>query len=148
MSCGRAAVLDYGNTYAFIDENLELKIEEEFVLEHANKFNCGLMVVRSSEGVYGIINTDGEYLMTTTDTVADASTSTIVDVSTRFNDTFNQKGLFIISSGTQHTLIDSTGTILATIESPSTPEVCGIELIDSNGIKRVKFNIDPTADNQ
>ena len=131
MQCGRAAVL-VGDKYGFIDENLELVIEPEFDIPYfANTFNCGLMVVRSSEGVYGIINTEGEYLMTTNDT--------ITDMSVVYNDHYKQKGLFLISSGTHHTLIDTTGTILATIESEYTPELQGMELVATNNARRVRL---------
>ena len=132
MQCGRAAVL-VGDKYGFIDENLELVINPEFDIPYfTNSFNCGLMVVRNSDGVYGIINTEGEYLMTTNDS--------IVDMSVGYNEEYKQKGLFLISSGTRHTLIDTTGTIVATIESQYTPSLEGLELVSSDNTERVKLN--------
>lgn len=131
MSCGLAAV-KLGNKYGFIDESLELYLEPEFDLGFAKEFNCGLMVVRNGEGAYGIIDTTGQYLMTTN--------ANIIDMSVGSNDQFLQKGLFLISDGGFHTLIDTTGTILATIESPHTPELQGLELVSSNNKQRVKLN--------
>ena len=132
MHCGRAAVL-VGDKYGFIDESLELVINPEFDIPYfTNSFNCGLMVVRNSDGVYGIINTEGEYLMTTNDS--------IVDMSVGYNEEYKQKGLFLISSGTRHTLIDTTGTIVATIESQYTPSLEGLELVSSDNTERVKLN--------
>ena len=132
MQCGRAAVL-VGDKYGFIDENLELVIEPEFdITYYTNTFNCGLMVVRNSDGVNGIINTEGEYLMTTNDN--------ITDMSVGYNDEYKQKGLFLISSGTHHTLIDTTGTIVATIESQYTPRLQGLELVASDDKQRVKLS--------
>lgn len=138
MSCGRAAVW-IDDSYGFIDENLELRIAPQFGFDFANKFNCGLMVVRSSDGVYGIINTDGEYLMTTNDTIEDVSVGS--------NDQYGQKGLFIISSDSKHSLIDTQGETIATIESEFTPEVVGIDLISTNATKRVRFDLEASSEN-
>ena len=64
---------------------------------------------------------------------------TITDMSVVYNDHYKQKGLFLISSGTHHTLIDTTGTILATIESEYTPELQGMELVATNNARRVRL---------
>ena len=131
MSCGLAAVMQ-DDKYGFIDESLELKITPQFSLEFANRFNCGLMVVRNSEGVYGIIDTSGELLMTTN--------TNIIDMSVGCYDQYKQKGLFLICDESLYTLIDTTGTILATIKSEYTPELQGMELVATNASERVKLN--------
>lgn len=132
MSCGLAAVYIDDKGYGFIDEDLELKISAQFGIEFATMFNCGLMVVRNTEGIYGIINTHGEYVLTTN--------STISDMRVGCCDQFLQPGLFLISDDHTHTLVDSYGITVATISSTSRPNVRGIYLMGDNR-ERVKFNL-------
>lgn len=132
MSCGRAAVYVEGKGYGFIDDNLELKIAAEHGLNHATTFNCGLMVVYSNDGIFSIINTEGEYILTTK--------SEIQDMHTGGNDKYITPGMFMISDETTHTIVDCTGTTLATIESSYPPHLEGIFVVGSNG--RVMLNLE------
>ena len=131
MSCGLAAVFVDGAGYGFINEELKLQIPAQYALDQATRFNCGLMVVHDNDGTYSLINTKGDTLFTTH--------SEIEDVQASENHGYNQPGLFLLSDGTLHTLIDTTGSVLAIIESHNKPWVEGIELVTYNNT-RVKFN--------
>ena len=131
MSCGLAAVFVDGAGYGFINEELKLQIPAQYAFDHATRFNCGLMVVHDNDGTYSLINTKGDTLLTTH--------SEIEDIQASDNHGYNQPGLFLLSDGTLHTLIDTTGSVLAIIESQNKPWVEGIELVTYNNT-RVKFN--------
>ena len=132
MSMGRALVYD-GSKYGFIDENLELVIPCKYGIGYARCFDCGIFPVTEGDG-YFFIDVNGE--------VVSQAFDHIYDTQGRESFNFNLPGIFILKNEAEssYKIIDSTGHLLAEIESDCLPTIVGNYAVDGRG-KRHMFDL-------
>ena len=130
LSNGLAMVYD-GNKCGFINEERQLVIPCQFDLAYSTVFNCGLMVV-SKDNKYSLINNKGEYIVRDAEFIYDIQANNI--------GFYNIPGIFIIQNGSNYTVIDASGHVLAELENDCMPTILGNHVVDSNG-KRYRFNL-------
>ncbi|MBO5716530.1 MAG: WG repeat-containing protein [Alistipes sp.] len=130
LSNGLAMVYD-GNKCGFINEERQLVIPCQFDLAYSTVFNCGLMVV-SKDNKYSLINNKGEYIVRDAEFIYDPQANNI--------GFYNIPGIFIIQNGSNYTVIDASGHVLAELENDYMPTILGNHVVDSNG-KRYRFNL-------